>query len=249
MLILQKWHSIGNDFLISKLELSKEEITRLCDRKFGIGADQFVLIQEEEKKVIRFFNQDGTEAEMCGNALKCVTSILHQETLKTEFILKTKKGLIECKIEEDGLSKVNLGKPLEVRALKEGFYVNLGNPHLVIFCKPNDDFIEHKGKEMQVKFSETNGINVSFVEVIDKQKLLVRTFERGVGETLSCGSGSCASFIASFNKGLVEGAVQVFNKGSKKVLAFKESCHLISFESENVVLRGKGTKVAEIKIY
>jgi diaminopimelate epimerase len=137
--------------------------------------------------------------------------------------------------------------------MEDGIYVNLGNPHLIIFYEPNkeldDELVKAKGLELQKKFPQTKGINVSFVQVLNKQKLLVRTFERGVGETLSCGSGSCASFIASQKMGLIEGEVQVFNKGSKKVLAFKESYHLISFSSENVILKGKGTKVAEVKIY
>ncbi len=251
MILLEKWHSIGNDFLISKTELSMSEIARLCDRNFGIGADQFILLNGNN---MRFFNQDGSEAEMCGNALKCVIKMLAQETGEVKFLLETKKGLINCEFQE-GYSMINLGKPLSFKQLDEGFFVNLGNPHLVIFLELQEeefwqtDFVQRKGLEMQIKFAETKGVNVSFVLVKDETTLFVRTFERGVGETLSCGSGSCASFFTSFKNGLSKGKMKIFNKGSKKVLAFNESYHLLYFENEDLILKGIGTKVARIEYY
>ena len=257
MKMLEKWHSIGNDFLISKTLIPEDDIAKLCDRNFGIGADQFIVIQQNS---VRFFNSDGSEAEMCGNALKCVGEIVSRETMQNKFNLITKKGTVEIEILPDGFIEINLGKALEVKKMKENeFFINLGNPHYISILQNFDgDFfssniitqkLNKEGEIKQKEFAETRGINYSLALIDNQKNLLVRTFERGVGETLSCGSGSCASFLACYESGIIPNSASVFNRGSKKVLAFKESFHFISFSYNNeILLRGKGTKVAEIKL-
>ena len=257
MISFEKWHSIGNDFLISKTLIPEGDIVKLCDRNFGIGADQFIVIQSNS---VRFFNADGSEAEMCGNALKCVGEIVSRETMQNKFNLITKKGTIGIEILPDGFTQINLGKALEVKKINENeFFINLGNPHYVsILQNFEGDFfksntitqkLNEEGSIKQKEFAETRGINYSLALIDNRKNLLVRTFERGVGETLSCGSGSCASFLACYEGGIISNSTPVFNKGSKKVLAFKESFHFISYSYNNeILLRGKGTKVAEIKL-
>ena len=255
--MLEKWHSLGNDFLISTNLLPPSSIKMLCDRNFGIGADQFILL---EGKNVRFFNSDGSEAELCGNALKCVGEIIYKNTSEREFELTTKRGIVKVKVDREGFVEINLGSPIMVKQIKDNeFFVNLGNPHYICIIQNfegdffNSNLITEKltneGKLKQIEFAESNGINFSLVFVDNNKNLLARTFERGVGETLSCGSGACACFVACYKSGIITDKVSVFNKGSKKVLDFRESFHLISYSFNNsILLKGKGTKVAEIKI-
>jgi diaminopimelate epimerase len=257
MKYLEKWHSLGNNFLISKFLPSNEEIKRLCDVNFGIGADQFVFI---DYKKVAFYNPDGTEAELCGNALKCVAKIISAESGQDKFTLETKTKKIEIEITKDGMACINLGKPAEVKQITENeFFVNIGNPHYIFFLNNFEgDFfnsneitakLNAEGLKKQIEFEQTSGINVSFALVCKNGDLLVRTFERGVGETLSCGSGSTACFTAYVVLYPTLNEVRVFNKGSKKILAFEENFHCISFDGDkNLILKGKGTKVANIEI-
>ncbi len=257
MKYLEKWHSIGNNFLISRFLPSNEDIKRLCDVNFGIGADQFVFI---EQKKVSFYNPDGTEAELCGNALKCVAQIISTETGEDKFTIDTKTKKIEIEITQGRMAKINLGKPIEVKKITENeFFVNLGNPHYVFFIDNFEgDFfnsgeitskLNEEGVKKQIEFKNTKGINVSFALLCKNGDLLVRTFERGVGETLSCGSGSTACFTAYAVLHPALNEVRVFNKGSKKILAFEENFHCISFDgNNNLILKGKGTKIANIGI-
>jgi diaminopimelate epimerase len=257
MKYLEKWNSIGNDFLISTNSFSKNEIVHLCDRKFGIGADQFVIIHDDE---VKFFNSNGMEAEICGNALKCVGQILFHQTGFKNFEVKTKKGLIKIEIENNGNIKINLGKVNSIKQINENdFFIDLGNPHYVSILNhyEGDDFftslqvkkeLERQGSLKQIEFKETNGINYS-IACIKDGNLLVRTFERGEGETLSCGSGSCAAFASCYQKRLIPEKIVIFNLGSKKVLDFKESFYLISYSpTQDIFLEGRGTQVAKIII-
>lgn len=276
MLKLEKWNFLGNDFLISRTLPTKEEIILLSNRNFGLGCDQFIHVQG---KKVRFFNSDGSESGMCGNGLKCVAQIIFSQTKEEEFELETLSTKIKVKMEGKTPS-LCLGRPLklclaivhsaldwpEEFSIIQSYFVDLGNPHLVfILKKTEEDFLSSKkitslinkiGSELQGHFSETSGINVSFAIPQNQTTLEVRTYERGVGETLSCGSGSCASFLASVEENLVSReAVKIFNKGSrefflkdsKKILEIEKNYHLTSLDEKNALwLKGEGVKIAEI---
>lgn len=266
---LQKWHALGNDFLISKTLVEARQIIQLSSRNFGIGCDQFVIL---EGLKVRFFNADGSESGMCGNALKCIAEVVSRETNATTFQLQMKKGLIDVKFNE-GRPSICIGKPLNFKPapnpfskLKKNFfakncnqffYLDLGNPHIVCILHSNPtNFLSDKeiteevreaGKFLQTLFPETAGINASFSLIKNSREMEVRTFERGVGETLSCGSGACASFYSALKSGMVSNNAKVFNAGSKKVLDICKNHHLTSLDNnENVWLEGFGVKVAEI---
>lgn len=287
--VLEKWNSIGNDFLITKEAFTTKEIIHLCDRRFGIGADQFVIMQNNK---IKFFNADGIESEMCGNALKCITQVASREAPSLQdFNFELKNFTVNSKI-EDGFATIAL--PLPSRFKEEGnpfihitmpelnlkkerfdflkllqspsnscFSLDIGNPHFVCIIDITNEsnlvldaffssqqfsaIINYMGEVLQKEFLKTGGVNASFVMVENRTNIFVRTYERGVGETLSCGSGSVASAFCTTNAGLTESEnIRVFNKGSEKVLAIKESYHQISIKPNNLLLKGRGTKIAKI---
>lgn len=277
---LEKWVALGNDFLITKSNFTQSEIIKLCDRNFGIGADQFIIMNGNK---IQIFNADGTEAGMCANALKCVTQIASRETSSVKhFTFELKYFNIDAEIEE-GTPIIKLPKPISfieegnpflhsqlnqdfVQVLKNPqnsfFFVDIGNPHLICVIessrKLEDEFFSSKeisesinyfGNLLQKSFLKTGGVNVSFVIVENRNNIFVRTYERGVGETLSCGSASVASaFITSHLNLTANENIRVFNKGSEKVLAIQESYHQISITQTHLILKGKGEKVAKVII-
>jgi diaminopimelate epimerase len=296
---MEKWHALGNDFLItSELNLSKETIIKLADRNFGIGCDQFIVF---DGKNVCFFNSDGSESGMCGNALKCIVSKFVEEfPHKKEFTLNLKSGEVKIKIWENGKAQINIGKPVKIKeegnpfsyieALKNNekkkdvnydffkllqskdnhfYFIDLGNPHFVcvlntknedplivqnifdtiLSSKDVGDTIRYCGEYLQKEYLKTSGINVSFAVVESDKEIYVRTFERGVGETLSCASGSVSSVIAGIKAGLLDSKanIKVFNRGSEKEEKIENSFTLIKYsEEEGVFIEGKGTKIADI---
>lgn len=295
---LEKWHSLGNDFLISTENVKKEEIIKLSDRKFGIGCDQFIIFNPETFEIL-FFNADGSECETCGNALKCIVYKIYLERNLTSFVLKTKNGEVNvCK--KDGSFLICIGTSVEASEYKNPFLhinydpiskkditydflsllknqdssfylVNLANPHLVCFLnldkqdillkkKLFDTFLSSKtvgeiinflGSRIQKDFLKTSGINLSFALPENSSSLFIRTFERGVGETLSCGSAACASVFSGIMAGFFQknSKVKVFSPGSEKISDTKNNfTEVFTDEVGKIWISGTGTKVAHIII-
>ena len=157
-----KAHGLGNDFVIlsdyARLEISNKLIEFICDRKIGIGCDLGVLLDETDNSYSdlksKFFNKDGSEAEICGNALRCIGKNYFKKFNKTNLTVETNSGLIDIEERSDGNIGVDLGKPslkwdkiplkfetetsdlnFDLKYLKGGFAVNVGNPHLIFFCR------------------------------------------------------------------------------------------------------------------
>jgi len=229
-----KMHGNGNDFVIIentnlKFEPKKNIIRSLSDRFTGIGFDQLILLSKQNSNVImRIFNSDGSEAEMCGNASKCVGSLL-LKTKNSKINIKTKTSMITAKklenseisiempIPEQNLKSLNITKKINILNInlssispkfKNGIGVNMGNPHIVFICKNVDEInLKKYGKMLENNKLFKKGINVEVVEIISKNKIKVRFWERGAGLTKSCGSGIYASFYACY----------INNKCNKKV--------------------------------
>jgi diaminopimelate epimerase len=228
-----KWHGIGNDFVI--VDGSKERIDdynqaaiEVCDRHFGVGADGLVMILPSEIAdfKMRIFNSDGSEAEMCGNATRCIARYLYEQklTTKTKIVIETKAGLIKPElIFKNGkfeTVKVDMGEPIliaedipvagfgkeqvvhkELTVLDKTYQitcVSMGNPHCVIFVEDiNAVELEKIGPMIEIHAMFPKKINVEFVEVKSKDHLRMRVWERGAGITLACGTGSCATIVAA----------------------------------------------------
>ena len=210
----------GNDFVIVELRAKGFPSTalgtrglralagKICDRKYGIGADGLLVLEKSGKAGIkmRIFNADGSEAEMCGNGARCVALWYSARRMAHSVKIETKAGIIESRVNGDNV-KIKLTNPkglkLEIplkvnnRTLHVNF-INTGVPHTVIFVEGLDKIdVRNLGRQIRLhkKFSPA-GTNVNFVEVLNNNTIRVRTYERGVeDETLACGTGSVASAL------------------------------------------------------
>ena len=205
----------GNDFLLMhRVGIAGTSLTqlarRICDRKFGIGADGLLLLEKSKKADIRMriINADGSEASMCGNGARCVALYARRQakSQKGRIFIETKAGIIESRVIGDNVKiklteprNLKLDIPIKVskRTLRVNF-INTGVPHAVIFVQGLSDIdVLNLGRQIRYHRSfRPAGANVNFVEVQDKRFIKARTYERGVeDETLACGTGAVASAI------------------------------------------------------
>ena len=248
-----KMQGLGNDYIyVNCLEETVEDPAALAraisDRHFGVGADGLVLICPDDKADfrMRMFNADGSEAEMCGNAARCVGRYIHDRGLsgKEELRLMTGAGekLLQLKVRNGRTEsvRVDMGAPelapQNIPMLWEGERavdlpvevagrslrltgVSMGNPHAVVFVEDADAFDVHGvGRLLETHPMFPRRTNVEFVTVRDRRHLRMRVWERGSGETLACGTGACASLVAGVLNGLCERKATLgLNGGSLKV--------------------------------
>lgn len=228
-----KWHGLGNDFILIDGRMEKaahwETLAKnLCDRHFGIGADGLVILLDSDIADfrMRIFNQDGSEPEMCGNAIRCIARYVYESGIsnKTKMTFETLAGLIAPQLVlEDGkitAVRVNMGipqllckdipingnsedqaihQPLEINGTVYHFTgVSMGNPHAVIFV---DDLaqipIQDIGPQIETHSLFPRKTNVEFVQVVGQETLRMKVWERGAGPTLACGTGACATLVAA----------------------------------------------------
>jgi len=245
-----KMHGAGNDFVIidgEKEAVVEEHLPSLarsmCDRQLGIGGDGIILVLPSRLAnfKMRMFNPDGSEAEMCGNGIRCFAKYIcdrkmHQDvvmTVETLGGIKTLKlnsvggrvrtvrvdmgepKLMRSEIPMKGSNTRVIAEPLKVAGKKyEITCVSMGNPHCVTFVERVDEYPVAKiGPEFESHPSFPARTNVEFVEVINQQEIKMRVWERGAGETLACGTGACASAVASMLNNKVSRKVTVHLRG------------------------------------
>ena len=220
-----KMQGIGNDYIYvncfeEKIENPEETARRISDRHFGVGSDGLVLIcpDPEADFRMRMFNSDGSESEMCGNAARCVGKYVFDRglTKKTEVSLMTGAGIKILKINaENGKTvsvRVDMGEP-EVPGLGEKVQANdreftftrvsTGNPHAVIFLDEVESFdVEGYGKVIEKAPLFPNRTNTEFAKILANDRIRMRVWERGAGETMACGTGACATLVAAAANGL-----------------------------------------------
>ena len=201
-----KYQGTGNDFVIidnrSNHFFTEGEIAKLCDRKFGVGADGLMLLENHPNAdfCMRYFNSDGQEATMCGNGGRCIVSFAHKiGVINNETIFLAVDGLHKANVKTNGEISLQMSNVDEIAKDDNAFILDTGSPHYVQFV---DDVntIDAKVEGAKIRNNSTyikNGINVNFVE-IQENSIYVRTYERGVEDlTLSCGTGVVASAIAT----------------------------------------------------
>lgn len=262
-----KAHGLGNDFAIFtekiNLNISVKLIKFICDRKVGIGCDLVVFLSESENNysdiVSRFFNRDGTEAEICGNALRCIGKYYFKKFNKTNLTVETNSGLIDVEKHDNGNISVDLGKPnlkwnkipinvdidvrnlgLDFKYLRGGFALNIGNPHIIFFV----DIINKKNLEADsIKILKKDlfpqGVNITVVEVVSNNKLNILTYERGVGITNACGSGAGASVFASYKSKYCARNVEVFMSGGNLNVEITKDEHILTIGEAIEVFEGR----------
>lgn len=223
-------------------------INRLCDRKFGIGADGLILLEEPEAEgddfKMVYFNADGNESSMCGNGGRCIVAFAEfLEIIKKEAAFTAIDGFHEAVIDNDLIS-LKMSDVDRVEEKTDSFFLNTGSPHHVIFTDKIDE-IDIKKVGAAIRYSEEynsiGGTNVNFVEQLDKVSFKVRTYERGVeDETLSCGTGVTAVALAAFAAGKVNTTtVHLKTPGGRLAVSFDS--REVSFR--NIWLTGPAVQV------
>jgi diaminopimelate epimerase len=252
-----KMNGLGNDYIFINAMLEQvvdpeNAARKLCDRHFSIGGDGLVLIDRGRSFdfSMRMFNADGGEAEMCGNAIRCVGKYLFDKgiTDKTTLHIETKAGVKRLTLvsSAEGLvmgAAVNMGavrfvesaKPIKVRAISRdfvGYNVTAGNPHFVIFVDSYFDGIMEEGKaisENTIVFPERT--NVEFVlNKVENDEINMRVYERGTGETLACGTGAASAFFVCNSLDMVSDEAKVNLPGGQL------DCYK---KNEEIFIRGK----------
>ncbi len=254
LLEFTKMHGAGNDFVV--LDGIRESLPplealarRLCDRHFGIGADQLLVLRESRGADFRMeiYNPDGSQVEMCANGIRALTKYLRDRGLASadEISVETLSGVVRPRWAGADRVTVDMGRPvlepakiptalgrgdgpvLEVPLEVAGeslrvSAVSMGNPHAVLFvADPDAAPVERLGPLLEHHPAFPNRVNVEFATPVARDRIRQRTWERGTGETLACGSGACAVAVVSMLRGLVERRVEVELRGGVLEIAWE----------------------------
>jgi diaminopimelate epimerase len=230
-LAFAKMQGAGNDFVVldctkKRFNLRKEQIKALADRHFGIGCDQVLVVEKSRKADFRYriFNADGGEVEQCGNGARCFVKFVHRRGLtgKREIRVETRGGLIVPRLEKDGEVTVNMGKPVleerTVLAVKnhrlDVQILSMGNPHAVqVVADVERAPVTTQGPLLEHHRRFPHRVNAGYMQVVGRRRIRLRVWERGAGETLSCGTGACAAAVTGISRGLVDSPVRVETRG------------------------------------
>ena len=239
-------------------------IRRLAHRRTGIGFDQALVLEAPRRTgtevFYRIFNADGDEVEQCGNGARCIASLLHAETREGSFTMDSPGGLIRARAEAEDTFAVSMGVPdfapetLPFEASREALAyplqltsgdeieigaVSIGNPHAVI---PVPSVLEAPVGELGPAIERhprfPRGVNVGFMEIVDRDCIKLRVHERGCGETLACGTGACAAVAVGVKRGKLDGTVRVDLPGGGLMVSWAGS-------GESIWLTGPAKKVFE----
>lgn len=223
--VFAKMHGLGNDFVLldntsGGLALSSAQMRRLADRRFGIGCDQILVAERSARAGIdmrmRIHNADGSEAEQCGNGVRCFALYLRRRGLcaQDSMVIDTRAGPVRAQMEPDRRVTVAMGRPrwepaeipfvADARAARYPVrvgpdthsvgVVSMGNPHAVLVVEDVDAApVGVLGPRIQALPEFPRGVNVGFMQVLARDHVRLRVYERGAGETLACGSGACAA--------------------------------------------------------
>ena len=273
-----KMHGLGNDYIYfdcingnNYISDPKSVAKKLSNRNFGIGGDGIVLIQSHDDAdfEMRMFNADGSEGEMCGNAIRCVGKYVYQYgyTKNKELKIQTGSGLRELNLITDHTGnvssvRVDMGMPIlngpdipvsihQNPIKNEVIQVNghnslkmtcvsMGNPHCVIFVdKITDELVLNTGPELECHELFPNKINVEFAVIHSRHKVEMRVWERGSGETMACGTGAAAVGVAAILNGLTERSLSVHLRGGDLEIEWADNDHVYMTGPASIVFNGE----------
>lgn len=234
-----KMQGLGNDFMVidainQKVQFGAHKVRAWADRHFGIGFDQLLVVETSECADFKYriFNADGSEVQQCGNGARCFARFVYDKGLtdKTEIQVETASGLIVLYLQADGRVKVNMGAPnftpvalpFIADALADTYavavdnqsvelrVVSMGNPHAVLCVDDLANFpVASLGQALESHPRFPERVNVGFAEILNRQQIALRVYERGAAETLACGTGACAAMTVLKKAGLVDETVDV----------------------------------------
>jgi diaminopimelate epimerase len=235
-----KMEGAGNDFIVldctrSSFSLDREQIRKLADRHFGIGFDQLLVVEKPAAAGAdfryRIFNADGGEVEQCGNGARCFVKFVHARGLtdKREIRVETRGGMIVPRLEGDGEVSVDMGAPSAVSVEKialqgetvELAILSMGNPHAVqvvedVATAP----VTTQGPRIEDHARFRDRVNAGYLQVLDRHRIALRVWERGAGETLSCGTGACAAVVAGITRKLLDSPVRAETRGGALTISW-----------------------------
>ena len=237
-----KMHGAGNDFVVldytnRPFDLSPEKLKALADRHRGVGADQILVVEKPSKPGVdfryRIFNADGGEVEQCGNGARCFVKFVRGRGLtdKNEIRVETLGGTIVPKLEADGEVSVNMGPPAIEMPLLHSIQVqnqpteltilSMGNPHAVqVVADVEAAPVRTQGPLLEHHARFPNRVNAGYMQVLDRGRIALRVWERGAGETLSCGTGACAAVVAGISRKLLDSPVRVQTRGGALTISW-----------------------------
>ncbi|WP_104484460.1 diaminopimelate epimerase [Acinetobacter indicus] len=238
------------DLISQRAYFDSLTIQRLADRHFGVGFDQLLVVEPPDVPnadfKYRIFNADGSEVEQCGNGVRCFARFVHERQLtsKTKIKVQTKAGIVEPELGQNGWVRVNMGQPKflpqEIPFIADepdNLYdlmlaneeklsidvVNMGNPHAVTIVQDilTAD-VARLGPQIESHERFPQRVNAGFMQILDEQHARLRVFERGVGETLACGTGACAAAVSGMRRGVLASKVEIQLAGGKLQIEWKE---------------------------
>ena len=284
MIKFTKMEGLGNDYVY--IDCTKQEIKHAEDlakfvsnRHFGIGSDGLILIKKSEFAdfKMQMFNSDGSEAEMCGNGIRCVGKFVYdkgltqKDTITVETLAGIKKLKLNVENEKVKTVRVDMGEPIlqseEIPAkdgkvlkskdniefykvnvgigkdLKELTCVSMGNPHAIDFINSTSELeIEQYGPIIEKDNHFPKKVNAEFIEIVNKNYIKMRVWERGAGETLACGTGACASVVSSYLNGYTDRKVTVELLGGNLEIEWSE-------EDNHIYMTGPANTVFDGELY
>lgn len=273
-----KMHGAGNDFIVidaisQQIDFTPEQWQRLADRRFGIGADQILVVEKPRLPGCdfryRIYNNDGGEVEQCGNGARAFVKFVSEKGLsdKSSISVETMAGVIAPRLEADGSITVNMGAPvlapaqvpfdasglqgvaqgddllwpLDLAGLPQVLVsvVSMGNPHAVqVVDEVDTEDLETSGPLIERHARFPRRVNAGYMQVVSRQHVRLRVYERGAGETLACGTGACAAVVAGIRRGLLDSPVRVSARGGELSIAWQG-------EGQPVLMTGPAVTVFE----
>lgn len=253
-----KMHGLGNDFVVfdgrrdpAVLDLDNATAARIADRKTGVGCDQLIVIEPARDDLadafMRIRNNDGGEVQACGNATRCVASIVMGELGRKDVIIQTVVGLLDANGLVDGRVTVDMGQvkldwrdiplgqavdtnhiPLSLGGLSDAVGVNVGNPHAVFFVDDAESIdIEKLGPVLEHHEMFPERANIEVCSIIGEDRIRMRVWERGVGVTRACGTGACAAGVAAARRGLTGRKTEIILDGGPLTIEWLPDDHVL----------------------
>jgi len=251
-----KMHGLGNDFVVidarqGPVTVSAQAARAIADRHRGVGCDQVILIEPSADELsdvfMRILNADGGEVAACGNATRCVASLLMAEKGVDHVVIETAAGLLDADKGGGELISVDMGRarldwrdipleqatdtlhlPISEKELSDGCAVNMGNPHLVFFVEDVEAVpLEVVGPKLERHKMFPQRTNVGIAQVIAPDRLRLRVWERGAGITQACGSGACAALVAANRRGLCDKKAEIELDGGVLTIEWLSDEHVL----------------------